>query len=69
MLFFLGFPELILKYSVNIAKYDVISKHIQDISRDEVDTPLTQYITSTGISPTRYTITDFNINTTFVFYG
>ena len=39
---------------------------VDSISRDERDSPLTQYITNAGISRVRYTIT--HLNTTIVFY-
>ena len=45
-----------------------IIESVGSISRDEPDSPLTQYITNAGISRARYTITHFK-NTTIVFYG
>ena len=35
---------------------------VDSISRDEPDSPLTQYITNAGISRARYTITHFKYN-------
>ena len=42
----------------------IIIESVDSISRDERDSPLTQYITNAGISRAGYTITHFN-----VFYG
>ena len=39
--------------------YIYIIESVDSISRDERDAPLTQYITNTGISCARYTITHF----------
>ena len=36
-----------------------IIESVDSISRDEPDSPLTQYITNAGISRARYTITHF----------
>ena len=36
-----------------------IIESVDSISKDEPDSPLTQYITNAGISRTRYTITHF----------
>ena len=38
---------------------DSIIESVDSISRDEPDSPLTQYITNAGISRARYTITHF----------
>ena len=43
---------------VYIYIYIIIEK-VDSISRDEPDSPLTQYITNAGISRARYTITHF----------
>ena len=37
----------------------IIIESVDSISRDEPDSPLTQYITHAGISHARYTITHF----------
>ena len=37
----------------------IIIESVDSISRDEPDSPLTQYITNPGISRARYTITHF----------
>ena len=37
----------------------LIIESVDSISRDEPDSPLTQYITNAGISRARYTITHF----------
>ena len=39
-----------------------IMESVDSISRDEPDSPLTQYITNAGISRARYTITLFKHN-------
>ena len=38
---------------------ELIIESVDSISRDEPDSPLTQYITNAGISHARYTITHF----------
>ena len=40
-------------------RVDIIIESVDSISRDEPDSPLTQYITNAGISRARYTITHF----------
>ena len=43
-----------------VATYDAFeAESVDSISRDEPDSPLTQYITNAGISRARYTITHF----------
>ena len=42
--------------------YIYIIESVDSISRDEPDSPLTQYITNAGISRARYTITNFKHN-------
>ena len=42
-----------------IESVDSIIESTDSISRDEPDSPLTQYITNAGISRARYTITHF----------
>ena len=37
----------------------IIIESVDSISRDELDAPLTQYITNAGITRARYTITHF----------
>ena len=43
----------------NVRRYYDIIESVDSISRDEPDSPLTQYITNAGISSARYTITHF----------
>ena len=50
---FKQFPNLISE------SVDSIIESVDSISRDEPDSPLTQYITNAGISRARYTITHF----------
>ena len=61
-------PESVVVVRYNIYGYiwdciiesvDSIIESVDSISRDEPDAPLTQYITHTGISRARYTITHF----------
>ena len=42
-----------------VAEKRYIIESVDSTSRDEPNAPLTQYITNTGITHTRYTITDF----------
>ena len=42
-----------------VHSHSYIIESVDSISRDEPDSPLTQYITNAGISRTRYTITHF----------
>ena len=42
-----------------ISFFNNLSESVDSISRDEPDSPLTQYITNAGISRARYTITHF----------
>ena len=44
---------------IYIHVYIYIIESVDSISRDEPDSPLTQYITNAGISRARYTITHF----------
>ena len=66
-----------MRDSVPIARYSsvcnvlrqwrilLIIESVDSISRDEPDSPLTQYITNAGISRARYTITHLNISIMF----
>ena len=45
------------RYSVQMSNVDIIIESVDSISRDEPDSPLTQYITNAGISRARYTTT------------
>ena len=42
---------------IMFVRYAFIIESVDSISRDEPDSPLTQYITNAGISRARYTIT------------
>ena len=46
-------------FSLSLSLYIYIIEPVDSISRDEPDSPLTQYITNAGISHARYTITHF----------
>ena len=46
-------------WSVQWHGFSIIIESIDSMSRDEPDSPLTQYITNAGISRARYTITHF----------
>ena len=59
-LFVVG-PGLLQRIPVlnEAVKHKDIIESVHSISRDEPDSPLTQYITNAGISRARYTITLF----------
>ena len=52
----LGFVYQIIE-QVTFTRCAFIIDSVDSISRDEPDSPLTQYITNAGITRTRYTIT------------
>ena len=52
-------PPVFLLLLCGTVKVKGIIESVDSISRDEPDSPLTQYITNAGISRARYTITHF----------
>ena len=53
------FAVITLNIILSIIVYSDIIESVDSISRDERDAALTQYITNTGITRARYTITHF----------
>ena len=54
-----GTCSIIPGYLIQLQYTRNVIESVDSISRDEPDSPLTQYITNAGISPARYTITHF----------